>query len=202
MDSYRNRLSYYSIVLQAVSDADMIFTNCFAGYPGSVHDARVLRNSTLALEVANHQNVLFPLQTYIIGDSAYPLHQWLMVPVKQHGPGPTQTQMTYNDVHASTRKVVERAFPLLRCRWRKLQFVDLDIPEDYPKLIIACCVLHNVCRIHDADDVDYFLGVDAVAVGAADPQDDGVQGDDEAVFFNPAAPAQLRRQQLIQYLST
>ena len=127
MDSYLNRLNYYSIVLQGVCASEMIFTNCFTGYPGSVHDARVLRNSTLALEAATHQNDMFPLQIFIIGDSAYPLQQWLMVPVKRQGP----QQTVYNDVLARTRKVVGRAFHLLKCRWKRLQLMDLNVIEDF-----------------------------------------------------------------------
>lgn len=45
--SYINRKGYYSLQLQAVCDSDMKFLNCFCGYAGSCHDARVLRNSDL-----------------------------------------------------------------------------------------------------------------------------------------------------------
>ena len=204
IDSYLNRLRYYSMVLQAVCDQEMIFTSCFAGFPGSVHDARVYRNSSLAHEAATHQNILFPHQSYIVGDSAYPLEQWLMVPFKRQGAPLTWQQVEYNDAQSKTRKVIERAFRLLKCRWRKLQSVDLDIPEDYPTVIIACCVLHNVCRIHDAGDVDYFLGPDAgapdaAAGGGGAAAAGNVMGTD---IFHPATGAQLRRQQLVQYITT
>ena len=58
------------------------------GWPGSVHDARVLVNSTLYNEIeCNHilpnrivsiSGIDVPL--YMIGDSAYPLKKWLMKP--------------------------------------------------------------------------------------------------------------------------
>ena len=202
MDSYLNRLNYYSIVLQGVCDNEMIFTNCFTGYAGSVHDARVLWNSTLALAAANHQNDMFPLQMFIIGDSAYPLQQWLMVPVKRQGPQLTQQQTVYNDVLARTRKVVERAFRLLKCRWRRLQLMDLNVIEDYPRMITASCVLHNICRISDTDDVDYLD--DGPVAHEADGGGDGGQGPlaGEADIFNPGLPANLRRQQIIHHLNT
>lgn len=197
MDSYRNRLHYYSVVLQAVCDPEMVFTSCYAGYPGSVHDARVFRNSTLALEAATHQNVLYPRQTYLVGDGAYPLEQWLMVPVKQRGHPLTWQERDYNTDHAKTRNVIERAFRLLKCRWRKLLYLDLDTPEDYPTLIIACCVLHNICRASDVDDVAYFLDDDDLDMPADNPN-----GDMGADVFDPTLTAQLRRQQLIHYLTT
>lgn len=46
---YRNRKLYPSMVLQAVCDYQCRFIDTFIGYPGSVHDARILRNSHLYL---------------------------------------------------------------------------------------------------------------------------------------------------------
>ena len=44
---YINRKGYHSIVLQGVCREDLHFTHDVAGWPGSCHDARVLRNSDL-----------------------------------------------------------------------------------------------------------------------------------------------------------
>ena len=41
--SYFNRKKSHSIVLQAVCDSNEVFTDVYAGWPGSVHDSRVLR---------------------------------------------------------------------------------------------------------------------------------------------------------------
>ncbi|XP_064465338.1 uncharacterized protein LOC135376803 [Ornithodoros turicata] len=46
-DDYINRKRFYSVQLQAVCDHEGTFLDIFAGYPGSVHDSRVLRNSPL-----------------------------------------------------------------------------------------------------------------------------------------------------------
>ena len=42
--AYYNRKGFHSIVLQAACQYDMQFPDCYVGWPGSVHDARVLRN--------------------------------------------------------------------------------------------------------------------------------------------------------------
>ena len=49
---------------------------------------------------------------------------------------------------------MERSISLLKGRWRKLPFLDhLDL-ELAVHVIIAVCVLHNFCLLHDDDDGD------------------------------------------------
>lgn len=64
-------------------DHQMKFTNIYAGWPGCVHDARVLRNSTLYTEAEAGNLVL--VDHYILADSAYPLRNWLITPFKNLG---------------------------------------------------------------------------------------------------------------------
>lgn len=68
--SYINRKGFPSIQLQAVCDDNLRFLDVCAGWPGSVHDARVFRNSPLhdALEGGNLHN-----ENHLLGDSAYAL---------------------------------------------------------------------------------------------------------------------------------
>ena len=58
--------------------------------------------SRTAQKTANHQNILFPRQSYI----AYPLEQMLMVPFKRQGAPLTWQQRQ----SLQTRKEIERAF--------------------------------------------------------------------------------------------
>ena len=52
---YINRKSYHSIVMQALVDSKYLFRNVVIGWPGSVHDARVLSNSELYNRGCNGQ---------------------------------------------------------------------------------------------------------------------------------------------------
>jgi hypothetical protein len=52
-ESYVNRKKYFSIQLQAVVIEKGKFIDVFIGYPGSVHDARVYRNSSMFNELPN-----------------------------------------------------------------------------------------------------------------------------------------------------
>ncbi len=84
---YFNHKGWHSIILQGVVDGKGLFWNVFTGLPGSLHDARVLRLSTL-WELASRGNHI-PANTrniggvtagyYILGDSAYPLQNWLLL---------------------------------------------------------------------------------------------------------------------------
>ena len=48
---YFNRKQDYSVVIQGVADASFRFLDISAGYPGSIHDACVLRLSNLHREI-------------------------------------------------------------------------------------------------------------------------------------------------------
>nr|XP_022290446.1 protein ANTAGONIST OF LIKE HETEROCHROMATIN PROTEIN 1-like [Crassostrea virginica] len=54
--SYLNRKKDYSVILQAVCDHKLRFTDIVSGWPGSVHDARVFKNS----ELYSRSHQLFP----------------------------------------------------------------------------------------------------------------------------------------------
>ena len=125
-ENYINRKDFHSIVLQACCDHEMFFTNCYCGWPGSVHDSRVLRNSDIFDSASNRHDNFFPKNSHLLGDAAYPLKTWIMTPYKNNG-HLTEQQKTYNYLHSSTRMVIERAFALLKGRFRRLKFVDIDI---------------------------------------------------------------------------
>ena len=64
--SYMNRKGFHCIILQGVCDDEMLFTNVFARFPGSVHDARVLRRSSLLNEIQEDPS-MFPSNSHLLG---------------------------------------------------------------------------------------------------------------------------------------
>lgn len=64
---------------------ELIFLDCFAGYPGSVGDIRVFRNSDLWSEVQRNRQLYFPNEEYIIGDKAYPVLRWCISGFRDRG---------------------------------------------------------------------------------------------------------------------
>ncbi|XP_011864311.1 PREDICTED: putative nuclease HARBI1, partial [Vollenhovia emeryi] len=70
---------------KAVCDSELRFIDCFAGYPGSVGDRRIFRNSDLFLDAERNVNALFPNGEYIIADKAYPVLSWCIPPYIDNG---------------------------------------------------------------------------------------------------------------------
>ena len=92
-EDYLKRKQHYSVNLQAIVDANLKFILATVGYPGSIHDARVLKLSGLYDFVENEQILSSSIRNIsetdvgplLAGDSAYPLSTWLMKPFSDKG---------------------------------------------------------------------------------------------------------------------
>lgn len=151
---YINRKKHFSINLQAVVDANMRFTNIYCGEPGSLHDSRVLRRSPMYETAFANQIQLFPDETFLIGDSAYPSLPWLVPPYKDNG-HLTPQQIEFNYMLSSTRMSVERAFGNLKGRFRRIKFFNEYRQMPFIiNVVVAACILHNYC-IDNNDTYDF-----------------------------------------------
>lgn len=131
--------------MQAICDHTCQFIHCFVGHVGSVHDQRVFRLSEVQSYLGDMSK--FPQECHLVGDQAYKLHENLLVPYRDNG-HLTERQRNYNFSHASARIVIERAFGLLKGRFRSLlTILAIDRVDLIPMHILACCVLHNVCLL-------------------------------------------------------
>lgn len=157
---YYNRKGWHSILMQGTVDNIGRFIDVYVGWPGRVHDARVFANSSLYSKGQSH--ALLPNWTrqlgpssrdvplVLLGDPAYPLLEWLMKAFPDTG-HLTPQQRYYNYRLSKARVVVEHAYGRLKGRWRCLmKRLDIDV-MDVPELVLACCVLHNVCIMHGED---------------------------------------------------
>ncbi|XP_071651213.1 uncharacterized protein [Temnothorax longispinosus] len=119
-DFYINRKSYFSIHMQGTVNHKIKFIDVFIGYPGSVHDARVLKNSTIYADLRQ----LCGDNYILLGDSAYPCLSQLIVPYKDNG-HLTRRQRTFNQKLSSSRVIIENAFGCLKQRFRQLYHFKL-----------------------------------------------------------------------------
>uniref|UniRef100_G3PRM6 DDE Tnp4 domain-containing protein n=1 Tax=Gasterosteus aculeatus TaxID=69293 RepID=G3PRM6_GASAC len=131
---YINRKLFPSVLLQGICDANGRFLDVYIGETGSVHDALM--------------EALYPPPGYfLLGDGGYPCLQHpvaIMTPYRQ--PLASHVEARYNRYHARGRNVIERTFGILKTRWRSIFLRALEIrPQFAPKVVGACCILHNIC---------------------------------------------------------
>ncbi|KAJ1204209.1 hypothetical protein NDU88_007990 [Pleurodeles waltl] len=126
--------------VQMVCLADQYISQVNAMFPGSVHDAYILRNSSIPDMMGELQRHC----VWLLGDSGYPNLSRLLTPVRNPR---TRAEERYNDAHGRTRRVIERTFGLLKARFRCLHMTGGSLfysPKKVCDIIIACSMLHNL----------------------------------------------------------
>ncbi|XP_023217212.1 protein ALP1-like [Centruroides sculpturatus] len=140
---YYSRKQCTAVILQGICRSDKMFTAVYAGWPGSAHDARVWRNSDVGIGLSN-KTLPLPENCHLLGDSAYPLETYLMVPYKDNG-HLNSKQKYFNKRLSSSRIVIEQAYGDLFGRFRRLKFLFVRNKQYLTKIILTACVLHNLC---------------------------------------------------------
>ncbi|KAJ1088205.1 hypothetical protein NDU88_001364 [Pleurodeles waltl] len=126
--------------VQMVCLADQYISHVNAMFPGSVHDAYILRNSSIPYVMGQLQMH----RVWLLGDSGYPNLSWLLTPVRNHR---TKAEERYNEAHGRSRRVIERTFSLLKARFRCFHMTGGSLfysPKKVCQIIMACCMLHNL----------------------------------------------------------
>lgn len=155
-EAYIHRKCGYGIILQAVCDDELRFTNCFVGYPSSVSDVRIFRNSHLFKNIVEDEQKYFSDGEYILGDKAYPNKMWCIAPFIAYQPL-TEFQKNFNFCHAQARQTIERAFALFFGRFRRFKYLDRHRTDLIPGTILAACVLHNLCLDVFDDNIENLI---------------------------------------------
>ena len=176
------RKGFYSIILQAAVDHVPLFTDVYVGWPGSVNDGRVWRNSPLKRKFEEFYNnpQAFPefslTNHHLLGDAAYKIDKYMLPPFKntfilRH------SHRRYNKRQSGTRMAVERAFGQAKGKWQTLKWLNYRTMQLNCKVITACCILHNYVKLggaplddNDLPDVpniaEQILGIDILQAGA------------------------------------
>ncbi|XP_050309680.1 putative nuclease HARBI1 [Anthonomus grandis grandis] len=142
--NYLNRKNFHSKNVQLICDYDLRILNVNAQFPGATHDAFIWRNSFVKQHLERSYNQ-GDHNTWLIGDSGYPLQPWLMTPF--HNPAINTPEGRFNDIHARARNCIERCNGVLKSRFRCLlrERVLRYSPEKVGKIVNACSILHNIC---------------------------------------------------------
>jgi hypothetical protein len=204
--AYFDRKKNYSIAMQGVVDSAGIFLDIDIGWPGSVNDARIWRNSKyleFMTEFLADMHAQYPTDRWIVlGDAAYPLSTWLMKPYPVEN---EQERVTFNIALAKARVAVEQAFGRLKQRWRRLKLLDAASVESGVLWIHACTVLHNFCEMRgdvlereELERVEEILARDMHDRAGQEVEEIGILTEDESrhrVRNRIAHELSLRRQE-------
>jgi hypothetical protein len=97
----------FNCYLQLCCGPDMLVYSCTVRWPGRINDARVFESSVLKqlLEGGN--------RGFVLGDSAYPLREYVMTPIRNPLPG---AQESFNAAHRETRCLIERTIGVIQQR--------------------------------------------------------------------------------------
>lgn len=140
---YYNRKGFHSVLLQGIVSSKCFFWDFDIGWAGSMHDTNLWARSDIGQFCAAGRLAPYAL----VGDAAYPCRPWMLTPYKGHKDGLSREEYHWNYVQSSTRMCVERAFGMLKGRWRiLLKRIDVAL-ENVPDLVSTCLMLHNICIV-------------------------------------------------------
>ncbi|XP_053403112.1 putative nuclease HARBI1 [Mercenaria mercenaria] len=137
--AYVCRKNYHALNVQAVCDPDARFTDVVAMWPGSQHDAAIFNSCGLKNHLELNDIGM------LLGDSGYPLKKYLLTPKLNPS---TPQEVEFNKYHSRGRIVIEKAFGLLKSRFRCLHRTGGVLqfrPGKCSQVVLACMRLHNLC---------------------------------------------------------
>ena len=218
---HRNRYKSFSILLQGVVDSKCYFTSINTGPPGSLHDSAHFKTSELYRKVEEgtmggfHDDATtwaggLPFPAYIVADRGYPLLSWCITPFKMDPMGSqlSREEVWFNRKHSSTRMSVERAFGILKARFKEIGTKSSLKLDFLPTVVHYCCVLHNILLASKDRTLDQIL-VDCHLLAM---DDNNPLHRDEEELFHPPRPmglvsedralieGQMAREDLVDYL--
>ena len=138
-EAFVDRKGRHSLNVLAVCGPNQEFYFISSKWPGSVHDARMLKNSKLHERWTEGWRP-FP-NAVILGDSGFGLSDWLIPPVTSGLRSDSADR--FLRAHKSTRRVIENAFSVWKEFFPCLNYLRVD-PINAAKVVMATATLHNI----------------------------------------------------------
>ena len=157
------------INVQATVNAVGLATSVDVSWPGSVHDARIWKNSDV---LADHKRILgetSPFQE--LGDKAYGCTPYIMPPFKTNQVHVNRDR--FNSNHKHERVMIEHLFGQLKARFPMLRGVIRLRTDRIPNFIMAGFVLFNVGKYLGDEDWEDVVEHQPQVGNDPDEEDDG-----------------------------
>lgn len=103
----------------------------------------------------------------------------------------TQEQKYYNKKVSSVRQSVERAIGHLKGRFRRLRDLNCIHVKESCYIIVAACIMHNLCVLSEDDIARYLQD--------GDEQNNAVVNN-YPVLFQPSVPGVEKRNAIVNHL--
>lgn len=199
---YKGRKHLYTLSSVIVCDHNRLIRYYVAGWPGSTHDNRIARNTSMW----NHPTTYYRDHEYIIGDSAFE-NNWFMVSAFTSPPGESLVgeRSQFNSCMARARVISEHTIGLLKGRFPWLRSIRKVITEDPGTLrdilgiIDACVIIHNFLVQRGLEEKEEELYEDD-NVTVLDEYERLPEGDELMQCVPIGSPGDHRRTQLLFYL--
>ena len=188
---YYNRKCFYGVQAQIICDHNGRILDIYSGWPSSVHDNRVWRNSSIYKNPTSY----FSNGQYLVSDSALTSSTYI-VPAFKCGPGLSLTrgQEHFNFKLSQARIKIEHVNGLLKERFPILKRMNVKINTNRDvlkvlRIIIACGILHNFLLS------DPFYSTDIIETM------EDVVDEDETEVFGEVSASEDRRSQIYSFIS-
>ncbi|XP_046806914.1 putative nuclease HARBI1 [Lucilia cuprina] len=127
----------------------MVINFVDARQPGANHDSFIWKNSVVDKYLRNEFN-RGKVNSWIIGDSGYPLLPYLMTPCRTIN---SNEEENFNNRFCKARNIIERCNGVLKGRFRSI-IGDRGLLYSTKKatqIVNASCALHNACIFYKND---------------------------------------------------
>jgi hypothetical protein len=138
---YYCRKKFYFVLLQAVIDHSCCFWDYDIGWCDSIHDYNLFCKSHKDKYCLSEKLLRYAL----LEDVACQPRPWMFTPYLGSKDGFICEQEHWNFIQSSSRMCVERAFGILKLRWKiLLKMMDCQLRH-----VTACLILHNLTIMHN-----------------------------------------------------
>ena len=181
--AYFCRKNFYALNVQAICNKTKSFLWFSSGHKGSTHDSLAFRETALYESLNQAEPKLTAEGLFLVGDSAYPLMGYLLVPFECIKP--LSEEDSFNYWLSNSRIQIECAFGELIMRWgifwRPLR---MNLTQS-GRIIGAAMLLHNfLVAKRDSDDIHYFKTFAASNVDEIrNSSDNGEDDDNDVICF-------------------
>lgn len=141
--AYVNRKQFHSFNTQIICGSNYEILHVDVSSVGSAHDARVWNES-------DGPRLIQESRSSLIGDSAYPCRWYLLTPYDAAMRDRLdERQQLFQRRLLAARQNVEQTIGILKSRFNILKRPARYSFSMVPRVVLACCILHNICRRHN-----------------------------------------------------